>query len=127
MSTAVIFNSEMKKYFTSNKSELAEFINKKFRESNSATYNGFFDDFLFSYGIISFNSVPLEVGNKFIPYLNCTENNIFGEKKGITDLSAQPQTLNECQKIFAEYFISKFSRIELKTLTDWNSENNYNN
>lgn len=80
MSTAVIFNTEMKKYFASNKSELAEFINKKFRESNSATYNGFFNDFLFSYEIISFNSVPLEVGNKYIPYHYCTENNIFGGK-----------------------------------------------
>jgi hypothetical protein len=124
MSTAVIFNSEMKKYFASNKSELAEFINKKFSESNYATYNGFFDDFLFSYGIISFNSSPLVDCDKYVPYLNCTENNIFREKKGITNLSSKPHNLNECQKIFAEYFISKFNNIELKTLTEWNSENN---
>jgi len=124
MSTAIIFNSEMKKYFTSNKSEVAEFVNQKFKESKYENYNGFFDDFLFNYGVISFNSGPLELGSKYIPYLNCKENNIFREKKGITDLAFKPHSLNECQKIFAKYFISKFDKIQLKTLKEWNSENN---
>jgi hypothetical protein len=124
MSTAVIFNSEMKKYFDSNKSEIAEFINEKFVKSKYETYNGFFDNFLYEYGIISFSSDPLEFGHEYIPSVNCTDNNIFKEKKGITDLSTKSHSLNDCQKIFAKYFISKFNNIDLKTLTEWNSENN---
>lgn len=121
MKTAVIFNSEMKKYLISDKSEITEFINKKFKESKYETYYGFFDDFLFNYGITSFNFIPFEVGNKYIPYLNCDENNIFREKKGFTDLSSKPCSLSECHKIFAEYFISKFRFIKLETLSDWKS------
>ncbi|EHQ41528.1 hypothetical protein [Myroides odoratus] len=123
MSTTVIFNREMKKYLSSDNTEIIKLLNSRFRESNSKTYNAFFDSFLFDYGIISFNSAPLLHKNKYIPYLNCEENNIFDEKKGITDLSDKAHTLTECEKIFANYFISKFVKLSPERILKFDYNN----
>jgi hypothetical protein len=126
MSTAIVFNKEMQNYFNSNNSLVAEFLRTKFKESHRQNYNGFFDDFLFTYGIISFNSVPILNGKQYIPSLTCSKNNIFREEKGLTELSKEPKTLLECEKIFAQYFISRFNDINLSYFTNWDSEKNYN-
>lgn len=68
MSNTKSFDTEIKKYFTTNNTEVNNFIDGKYKSSNYKTYHDFFDDFLFSYGIISFNSVPVDLSNKYIPY-----------------------------------------------------------
>jgi len=125
MSNTVVFNRVMKKYLKSNNNEVVDFINTKFNESQSQNYFGFFDDFLYKYGIISFNASPLINGSKYVPYINCTKNNIFHEEKGVMELSSKAHSLSECQRIFAEYFISRFKNINVQTLREWNSEDNY--
>lgn len=123
MSTTASFDSEIKKYFAVNKSEVSEFINEKYKKSNYKTYHDFFDDFLYNYGVISFNSSPVDFGRKNIPYLNCAENNLFSEKKGVTNLNEEPLSRNQCLKLFAGYFIKKIDSMELKTITEWNFDN----
>lgn len=45
---------------------------------------------------------------------------------GSTELSKEPKTLAECEKIFAYYFISRFNDISLSYFLNWDSEKNYN-
>lgn len=125
MSTAPIFNREIAKYLQTNNDEIANFIKDKFRESKRETYNGFFQDFLFHYGISSFSCDPDIYGDKYIPYLICAENNIFNEKSGRTDLKSKAYSLKDCEKIFAEYFISKFKFLQLQKFENWIYENNH--
>lgn len=123
MSTAIIFNKEIEKQLQANDNmEITKFIRNKFLESKRETYNGFFDDFLFSYGIISFGYTPLlDYVDKYVPYLNCTDNNIFRMKKGCTDLSAKAHSISDCEKLMAQYLIEKLKNVDLKIIKEWNS------
>lgn len=75
------FEKVILEYLNSDKSAVADFIRTSFSKSDCIAYKTFLDDFLLKRGIISFNSIPDGKGNKFMPYLNCAEKNIFGKKK----------------------------------------------
>lgn len=126
MSRTITFDKEIQNHFKVNNSEIINFINQKFKKSNTSSYYNFLDNFLFSYGVISLNSgVVFDAKSKYIPYVNCSKNNIFGEKSGCTDLSKEMQSFTNSEKILAKYVISKLNYLTVKDFENWNSDLNY--
>jgi hypothetical protein len=125
MST-IVFNREIKRLISNENHPVLNYIKEKFKNSNrNKSYYGFFDSFLFSYGILTLGYSPIINGNKFIPYVNCSRNNIFREEKEITDLSQKAENMSECQKIMAEYLISRLKCLNVENFECWNPELNY--
>lgn len=124
MSTT-IFNREIKRLITSENHPVLEYINEKFKNSRQhKNYYEFFDDFLFKYGILTIGYSPTLNGNKYVPYVNCSRNNIFRAEKGITDLSNKVHNSNECQKIIAGYLIEHLKYLNVWNFENWNPELN---
>lgn len=125
MSTTV-FNREIKKIITSENHPVLNYVNEKFKKSiKHKSYYGFFDDFLFRYGILTLGKSPTMKGNKYISYVNCTRNNIFREEKGTTFLSKNTQSLSESQKTKAHYLIQQLKCLNVQNFEDWNPEFNH--
>lgn len=125
MST-IVFNREIKKLISNENHPVLNFIKDEIKNSNrNKSYSGFFDSFLFNYGVLTLGYLPIINGNKYVPYVNCSRNNIFREEKGITDLSQKAENKNECQKIMAEYLISRLKSLNVENFKSWNSDLNY--
>lgn len=123
MSTT-IFNQEIKRLI-SQKNPVLEYVNEKFKKSHqNKNYYGFFDDFLFKYGILTLGYSPTLKGNKYVPYINCSRNNMFRMEKGITDLSNKAHSLTECQKVIASYLIEQLKYLNVLNFENWNPEFN---
>jgi hypothetical protein len=113
------FNREVKRLLTSNCHPVLTYVNDKFNKQRRYIYfDEFFDDFLYNYGILSLELGYLLKGNKYIAYVNCNSNNIFGEDAGVTYLSSEEQSLTESQITLAKFLIRK-----LKNLSVENFEN----
>lgn len=125
MST-IVFNREIKKLISNENHPVLNFIKDEFKNSNqNKSYYGFFDSFLFNYGVLTLGYSPIINGNKYVPYVNCSRNNIFREEKGITDLSQKAENKTECQKIMAEYLINRLKSLNVENFKSWNSDLNY--
>tara|TARA_R110001599_G_C11856712_1_gene621266 strand:+ start:93 stop:482 length:390 start_codon:yes stop_codon:yes gene_type:complete len=125
MST-IVFNREIKRLISNENHPVLNFIKDEFKNSNrNKSYYGFFDSFLFNYGVLTLGYSPIINGNKYVPYVNCSRNNIFREEKGITDLSQKAENMTECQKIMAEYLIGRLKCLNVENFKSWNSELNY--
>ncbi|QFZ54515.1 hypothetical protein FEZ18_06750 [Oceanihabitans sp. IOP_32] len=125
MSTTT-FNREIKRMITNENHPVLKYINEKFKNSRQhQNYYGFFDDFLFKYGILTLGYSPTLNGNKYVPYVNCSQRNIFRAEKGITDLSNKAHSPTQCQKILAEYLIEHLKYLNVWSFENWNSELNY--
>lgn len=112
------FNLEVKRLIKKENHPVFKYIEEKFKKSKHQNFYGFFDDFLFRYGIITFSYSPAINKNKYLPYVNCSQRNIFRLKKGITNLSRKSYSANQCQKILAKFLIEY-----LKLSTVWGFEN----
>lgn len=118
------FNREIKRIVTKDNHPVLEYILEKFKNSKHQNYYDFFDDFLFRYGIVSLSySLDLN-GNKYLPYINCSQRNIFRLKKGITNLSNKSYSANQCQKILAEFLIEHLKSLTLFDIENFISEAN---
>lgn len=115
----ISFEKEFKEYFKELDTPLKVFLNEKYRKSKYENYFVFFDDFLFSYGIVSFNAIPYEDNSKYMPYVNCQENNIFDLDRGITDLSKKAHALSQSNGIIAKFLINKLSITPLSKFENW--------
>jgi len=112
MSLAV-FNREIKRLITNKKHPVLEYVNEKFKHSRKYDgYHDFFDNFLYEYGVLTVGHVPIYHKNKYMPYVNCSQNNIFGEETGVTDLSNKPVSPTESRKIMAQYIIDRLICLE---------------
>ncbi|MDM1395846.1 hypothetical protein HX049_01420 [Myroides odoratimimus] len=124
MDTYTTFNKVIAEYFQRSSSETIHYINQKFLDSKRNTYYGFFDDFLYEYGIISLNLSPTDiVSNNYDSYVNCTKNNIFKEEKGITEISTK-LSHSSSEKALAKYVYTKLTTLKAEDFINWNSELN---
>lgn len=124
MST-LIFNREMKRITRSTNSPVLKHIDGKFRKSYHLNYYGFFDDYMVKFGILSLNYSVTDVKNKYAPYINCSNNNIFNWKGGITELSGKFHSSSECQKMIVKSLVSNLQRLTIDELENWKFEWNY--
>lgn len=121
-----VFNQEVKKLIKRDDHPVLRYVNEKFNEKkHDVDYFGFFDTFLYQYGIQSLGYSPVMKDNKYLPYVNCTRNNVFHEQKGITDLSKVEQNATESQKTMAHYLIRRLKSLHVENFKDWNSEFNF--
>ncbi|WP_339611364.1 hypothetical protein [uncultured Planktosalinus sp.] len=119
MKASIIFDREMRRILKTETSETLLYVQDQFLERNRSSYMGFFDDFLFEYGVISLNAIPIDGTHKYMPYVNCMDDNIFGEAKGCTDLSVKGLSLAACQKVIVHYIIDHLKRLDLSVLKEW--------
>lgn len=82
----------------------------------------FFENFLLPYGVYAFDSFQCQFNRKYIPFINCKEKNIFGLKRGITDLSIKPLSLNESEAEIARFLIKQFKSIPVKKFQNWSKD-----
>jgi hypothetical protein len=124
MST-IVFNQEIKRLISNENHPVLNYIKEKFKYSNrNKSYYGFFDSFLYNYGILTLGYLPIVNSNKYVPYVNCSRNNIFREEKGNTNLSLKGENKSECQKIMANYLINSLKSLNVENFECWNSELN---
>lgn len=124
MST-IVFNQEIKRLISNENHPVLNYIKEKFKYSNrNKSYYGFFDSFLYNYGILTLGYLPIVNSNKYVPYVNCSRNNIFREEKGNTNLSLKAENKSECQKIMANYLINSLKSLNVENFECWNSELN---
>ena len=117
------FEKEFKEYFKELNTPVKIFLDKNYRKSNSKSYYNFFDDFLFSYGIVSFNADPLLTDSpKYKPYLNCREKNIFNLEQSRTYLTNVPISLSKSNKLIAEFLIDKLNTTPLSKFENWSDD-----
>jgi len=119
MNTSLIFEKEMHRLLLSDTSETLMYVREQFSQGRYTSYMGFFDEFLYKYGIISISSIPEGSSGGYMPYVNCQDDNLFGEVKGCTDLSDKALPLSTCQKVIAHYIIDHLKRLDLSVLKEW--------
>lgn len=122
--TNATFNQEIKRAIKNDNHPVLIYINEEFRKSNSRTYYDFFDNFLFDFGILSLNYVPMLDVNKYVPYVNCLKNNIFNQESGISNLSIKGHSQVECQKMIANFVIRNLKSLFVSNFENWKSELN---
>ena len=114
------FNKEMKKKISSDNSSIIIYLEEKIKiKGKSNNYYSFFSDFLYNLGISTLDYIPLIDQNKYVPYVNCIEENIFSEQKGNKNLSNKPENASQCQKIMAEYLFSKLKQLRVQNIENW--------
>ncbi|WP_179008577.1 hypothetical protein [Winogradskyella forsetii] len=122
----IIFNREIKRLISKENHPVLNYVNEQFKNNKKhKSYFGFFESFLFQYGIVTVGYSPTLNGNKYIPYVNCKPRNIFREEKGIRNLSKNEHSLNECQKIIAQYIIENLKCLNVQNFENWNPESKY--
>ena len=118
------FNLEVKRLIKKENHPVFKYIEGKFKKSKHQNFYDFFDDFLFRYGIITFSYSPALDKSKYLPYVNCSQRNIFRLKKGITNLSIKSYSANQCQKILAKYLIEHLKWSNVWDFENWKPELN---
>ena len=116
------FENEFNEYFKKIDTPVKKFIIEKHIMSKNKVYLKFFQIFLLPYGVYAFNSFSCKSKRGFTPFINCQENNIFGLKAGITDLSTKPLSLNESEAEIARFLIKQFKSISVKKLKNWSKD-----
>lgn len=72
------FEDIVRDFLHKNPNDLNQYLINEFRNSKSETYYGFFDSFLFSYGIPSINFCPtFRITGEYTGYITFQENNVF--------------------------------------------------
>ena len=120
----ILFNKEISFLIAKSDHPVIKFIQVEMKNHHfSQSYYGFFDDFLFKYGIISVD-VSHGLSNKYLPYINCTERNIFRELKGKNHLSKEYLSKSESHKVIASYLIERLKNLQVSNFRAWNSDLN---
>ena len=119
MNTSLIFDAEMRRLLKAESNETLMFVQNQYDQRKYSFFMGFFDDFLYDYGIISLNSIPEGPNDYFMPYVNCADANIFGEAKGCRNISDKTLPLSSCQKVIARYIYDHLKRLDVSLLKEW--------
>lgn len=98
------YNKIIAKYFEAKDTKIKKFVMEEFKKNNK-NLPSHIDSVLFNFGIISVNYSPLVDSNKWMPYLNFSNENIFNEEKGVKDLCEFPVSANRAQEILANKII----------------------
>lgn len=105
------FNNRINDYLSARDTDLKKFLHGKKLDSKFST-STFIDDTLFKCGVISAEVVAiLDMKNKYHAYLNCSEDNIFLEQQGITELTNKPLDLKEAQILLANKVITSLDNV----------------
>lgn len=113
------FEMEFEEFLKKNDTPIKKFIMERYTSNSSRV---FFERFLLTYGVYAFNSFQSQFNQGYIPFINCKENNIFGLKGGITDLSTKPLSLNESEAEIARFLIKQFKSIPVKKFQNWSKD-----
>jgi len=122
----ITFNNEISKLFKDENHPVILYLKEEMRKHHfHPSYYGFFDSFLFKYGIISIGALPSKSKNKYVPFVNCSERNIFREQKGFTFLSKQEFNKTESGQFLAKYLINCLKNLQASNFRNWDSNLNY--
>ena len=112
------FNKEMNKLIVEKKHEVLLYLDEKFRISCSKDYYNFLDTYLFKYGLLSMNYIHHK-GNKYIPYMNFSKENIFNMESGIIEFPEEFYGLRESQETLARNLVNLLTSISIKNFENY--------
>lgn len=103
----------MREYFSARDTDVKKFIYEQ-NTNSRFNYYGFLDDFLFKYGISSFNIIPHLDNDFYYAYIIFKSHNVFNEKKGELSVGKNLKNLTVAEEQLANKLINliHFTRLE---------------